>query len=166
MALKPYLPKISSNGLTRTSINMNLSKIKKIRPLYNKVLITADRFTEDQVSDSGIIDPTKQHGVLMPVQKVVAIGPMVRDVKEGDVVCFNPTRYGKTVQVKDENSIKGVMESHHSEVRYNFPVINIDGTDFLYIYDSDIDYVIEEYEEVKSGALYTPDKKLKTPKIR
>lgn len=85
---------------------MNLSKIKKIRPLYNKVLITADRFTEDQVSDSGIIDPTKQHGVLMPVQKVVAIGPMVRDVKEGDVVCFNPTRYGKTVQVKDENSLK------------------------------------------------------------
>lgn len=156
---------ISSSGLTSISINMNLSKIKKIRPLYNKVLITAEKFTEDQVSDSGLIDPTKQHGVLMPVQKVVAVGPMAKDIKEGDVVCFNPTRYGKSVQIKDENSIKGVTENYHSEIRYNFPVVNIDGTDYLYIFDSDIDYVIEEYEEAKSGAIYTPDKKLKTPKI-
>ena len=156
---------ISSNGSTSILINMNLSKIKKIRPLYNKVLITADKFTEDQVSDSGLIDPTKQHGVLMPVQKVISVGPMGRDVKEGDVVCFNPTRYGKTVQVKDENSLKSVVETHHSEIRYNFPIVNINGTDFLYIYDSDIDYVIEEYEEVKSGTIYAPDNKIKTSKI-
>lgn len=144
---------------------MNLSKIKKIKPLYNKVLITAEKFTEDQVSDSGLIDPTRQHGVLMPVQKVTAVGPMVRGINEGDVVCFNPTRYGKSVQVKDNDSLKSVTETYHTEVRYNFPVINIDGIDYLYVFDSDIDYVIEEYEEAKPSAVYVPDKKLKTPKI-
>lgn len=121
-------------------------KVKKIKPLFTSVVTTMDRYTEDVTLESGLIDTTKQQGGIKEYQTVVAVGGSVRDIKVGDLVCINPIRYA--VKKHQEGSLKDGVITDNPVIRFDFPTIEINGKQYLYLQDRDIDFVIEEFEEV------------------
>ena len=132
-------------------------KLKKIKPLFTAVVTTAERFEEDELS-GGVIIQSK--GEMRPLQKVISVGDCVRNIKVGDIVMVNPTRYTKVKQ-EMKNSIKETMtQVHEAKVTYDIPVIQLDGVDHLYLQDRDIDFVVEDYEEVESSNIVLPEKKI------
>ena len=119
---------------------MNLIDIKKITPSYNFIQVTADRDTEV----SGILrDPECPYST---VQKIVAVGPMVKNYKVGDLVMLNLTRYRKTSIPKD--SLKEDMNGVTEIVKYTMPVIELDKNEYMLLTDSDIDFTIDEYDQI------------------
>lgn len=130
-------------------------KIKKIKPMFTAILTTMDTY-EDDVTCNSIIVKTK--GTIKEYQKVVAVGDTVRSVKVGDLVCINPKRYA--VVKHQEGSLQDGVISDNPVVRYNFDIIEMNDTPYLLLQDSDISYIIEEFEEIKNEKLIVPDTKL------
>jgi co-chaperonin GroES (HSP10) len=121
--------------------------IKKIKPLFTNILVTGDKYEED-VKINGMI--TSQKGDLKLYQKVLEVGSMVRDVKVGDTVMFNPKDYA--VMKYSENSIKNDMDMN-KRIKWNLPWVTIydeegNSHDCLMLKDRDIEFVFEG-EEVK-----------------
>lgn len=127
--------------------------IKKVKPMFNSIIVTSRRYTIDDVKGKSII--TKDVGSLKEIQEVIAVGTTVRDIKVGDLVLINPTRYG--VRKHQEGSLKDGIISDNPIIKYNFNTIEIDGINYLKIYDQDVDMIIEEWEEDKkdSGIIVT-----------
>lgn len=121
--------------------------IKKIRLTANYILVTKEVY-DGKTTEGGVIIPK---GNMKEFQKVVTVGPMVRGIKEGDLVCINPKRYA--VHQYKEGSIKGDIQGMDKVVSYNFNQVKIDGKPHLLITEQDIDFVIEEYEEVEGSGL-------------
>ena len=118
--------------------------LKKIKPLYTRILTTMDMYVEDQAtSPGGIIDVSKLKKGIKEYQTVVAVGTSVRNVKEGDVVCINPDRYA--VRQYEKGSVKNDILTNQI-TKYNFNVVSIDGTDYLMLDEADIEFIVEEYE--------------------
>jgi len=132
--------------------------IKKIRPMANYLVTTKEEYTEDDARKSGLI--TKMIGSLKEYQKVVAIGPMVRGIQVGDIVCINPRRYAKYKH--QPGSLKDGVVTDNPVVAYNFNVIELDHVSHLLLTDQDIDFVIEESEEeeVKENPIIVPERKI------
>ena len=128
---------------------MSTLKIKKIKPMFNRVLTTCDLYTEDLMTD-GIIDSTKVEGAIKEYQTVIACGPTVKCVKPGDVVVINPTRY-QVMKHKEGTLNDGVIQDN-AVLSYNFPIMAVNDAPCLYIYDSDIEFVIKEFEMVNEAA--------------
>lgn len=61
-------------------------KIKKIKPMFNRILVTADKY-ENDVKQGGVVVVTA--GTLKEYQKVISVGDTVRGIKEGDFVLIN-----------------------------------------------------------------------------
>lgn len=128
-------------------------KIKKIRPRFNGVITTATKYVGDQYADKGslILDTRRQSGTLNLFQRVVSVGPMVHDIKEGDVVKLNLKRY------KMANHAKGQLEDNvqHDDLQaeYSIPMIDLEGVTYLNIMDNDIDFVVTDYEVDDGGLL-------------
>lgn len=121
-------------------------RIKKIKPMFTSIVTTMDKYGNDQFADDGhILNVKKMAGALKENQKVVAIGEMVKGIKVGDMVNINPTRYA--VMKHKEGSLKDNIVTDNPVVGYNFRTVMIDGNEYLYLEDRDINYVIEEYEE-------------------
>ena len=118
--------------------------IKKVRPLFTKIVTTMNRYEEDQHNGS-LIDTRKTAGSVMEYQTVVAVGQNSAGIKVGDVVMINPTRYA--VMKHERNSLKDGVFEDNPVVGYNLPVITIGGVDHLLLESSDVDFIIEEYEE-------------------
>jgi co-chaperonin GroES (HSP10) len=130
--------------------------LKKVKPMFNRVITTADIWEEDQYIN-GIIDTSRAKGALKEHQKVLAVGTTVRDIKEGDVVCVDPTRY--TVVKHNDKSIKNNIIGDNPVVSYRFDTIKLDGKQCLVLYDQDIKYIVEDSEEIEdSGHIIIPDK--------
>lgn len=120
-------------------------KLKKIKPLYTRIVTTMDMYVEkDASSPGGIVDVTKLKKGIKEYQKVIAVGTSVRNVKVGDWVCVNPDRYA--VKQFSENSVKNDLMVNQV-VRYNFNVVTLDGTDYLMLDEADVEFVIEEMED-------------------
>ena len=117
--------------------------IKKIRPMANYLVTTREEYTEETAKKGGII--VKQTGIPKEYQKVVAVGPMVRNISVGDIVCINPRRYA--VKKYQEGSLKDGIVTENPVVKYIFNVIELDHVPHLLLTDQDIDFVIEEFEE-------------------
>lgn len=123
--------------------------IKKVRPMFNQVITTMDKYSDDEMKTGSIIDVSKVNNPIKEYQKVVAVGPMVKNIEVGDIVMINPKRYGK-VRHK-EGSLKDGIITDNPVVSYNFNVIELNHTPFLLLLDQDIDFIIEEYEEVEDS---------------
>ena len=123
-------------------------KIKKIKPMFNKLLTTCWLY-ENNVENDGIIDASKEAGSIMEYQKVLAVGPFVKHVKVGEWVLVNPTRY-QVMKHKEGSMNDGVIQDN-AVLSYNFPILPINGEPCLYLYDSDIDFVIKDWEEDDSS---------------
>lgn len=123
--------------------------IKKIRPMFNQVITTMEKYSDEELKVGSIIDVSKVNNPIKEYQKVVAVGPMVRNIEVGDVVMINPKRYGKMLH--KEGSLKDGVIGDNPVVSYNFNVIELDHQPYLLLLDQDIDFIIEEYEEVEDS---------------
>jgi hypothetical protein len=119
-------------------------KIKKIKPPFTTVITTLNIYEEDLIVD-GVVRVPK--GSLKRYQTVVAIGPNVRDVKEGDLVLLNVQNYAR--QKYRNNSIKEDISEMEEEVVYDIPKLFIGDTVYGKFQERDMDGVIEEYEEIE-----------------
>lgn len=124
--------------------------IKKIRPMFTALVTTMNKYEEDAVNSSGIIEANKQQGGLKEYQEVLAVGDSVRGIKVGDLVCINPSRFG--VKKHREGSLKDGVITDNPIITYNFDVVVLDGKQCLLLQDRDIEFVVEEYEEIKPTA--------------
>lgn len=126
-------------------------KIKKIKPVATRMLVTGNKFSEDMYNEYGIIESKK--GDMKEYQEVLEVGPMVRDIKPGDKVMLNMLHFA--VMKYDPNSIKGDMGMQKIK-GYQFPIVEIateDGTqECLYIDQQDIMFSFEgdEVQGVKN----------------
>lgn len=119
--------------------------VKKIKPMFTSVITTADMMEDKDMMVGGLIDVRKSKKTIKEFQKVIAIGPHVNGISVGDLVCVNPTRFGKPYQKK--NSLNQAVEEYETMISYQFDFIEIDGNMCLKLQDRDIDYVVEEFEE-------------------
>ena len=132
--------------------------IKKIKPLFTAVVVTAAVYPRDY-KEHNIISPKANK--LKEYQKVVAVGDSCRDIKEGDLVCIDLSLYAQRKYKK--NSVKSDMEELNNEiVGYNVPQINIDGKDCLYLDIRDIKYIVQEFDnkENEEQVIITPSKNI------
>lgn len=131
--------------------------VKKIKPLFNYIITTMNKYQSDGKIGDLIV---KQRGTLKEYQKVVAVGNSVREIKEGDVVMIDPTRYA--VMKHEKGSLKDGIVEDNPVMSYNFKTVEMDGVEYLLLYDSDIKYIIEDYiedDEEAQSSLILPDKK-------
>lgn len=114
--------------------------------MFTGIVTTMDKYTEPVYTPgTHIIDTSKTKNGLKEYQKVIAIGDSVRNVKVGDLVCINPSRYAVKTYSKD--SLKESMDEYYNAVtKYNFNVVHIDGQDYLMLQENDIDFIVTKYE--------------------
>nr|DAD98386.1 MAG TPA: mHsp60, mHsp10, Mitochondrial, Chaperonin, Complex, Symmetric [CrAss-like virus sp. ctWDt29] len=129
--------------------------VTKIKPLFDHLLITADRFEKDMIH-SGVILAKK--GDLKLWQTVVDVGSVVRDIKVGDKVMINPNDFA--VKKYNKNSVQNDLDNN-PVITYNFPFETVDDEkgnpkDYLYISDRNVKYVFEGIE--KDDSLILPGK--------
>lgn len=135
-----------------------MKKLIKVKPLFNKIITTMDLYENDQMSN-GVIDTRKTQGSLKEYQTVVAIGTTVLNIKVGDVVAINPTRYAHMKH--NPGSLKNGIIDDNAVVGYKFNTITIDNKEYLMLYDQDIDFIVEEWEDVEDTGptkVIQPDK--------
>lgn len=128
--------------------------------MFTSLITTMDKYKEDVVVN-GIIDPNKREGGLKEYQTVLAVGGSVRDIKVGDLVCINPTRFA--VKQHQAGSLKDGVITDNPVIKYNFDVVEMDSKQCLLLQDRDIDFIIEEYEEVEDSetvSIIKEDKKI------
>ena len=113
--------------------------------MFTSLITTMDKYEQD-VTTGGLINVTKMQGGLKEYQTVLAVGGSVRDIKVGDLVCVNPARFA--VRKHQAGSLKDGIISDNPVTTYNFDVVEMDGKQCLLLQDRDIDFIIEEYEEV------------------
>lgn len=140
--------------------------IKKVRPLFTKIVTTMDKYEEDQKTGV-LIDTKKQAGAVKEFQKVVSVGTNSAGIKEGDLVCINPSRYA--VMKHHKGSLKDGVIEDNPVIGYNLPIIEINNTPHLLLETQDIEFIVEEYEDIKEeetveskaakAGLYTPGPK-------
>ena len=118
--------------------------IKSIKPMFNRLVTTMDKY--DIKKTNGIIDPTKSNAV-KEYQKVLAVGPMVRNIQVGDIVFIDPRRYA--VMKHREGTLQDGVIKDNPVIGYKFDIVEIDGEDCLMLEDNDIKYIaeIEEFDE-------------------
>ena len=119
-------------------------KIKDIRPVYTRIITTANRYTENQ-KNGVILDAKKLEGRYKEYQTVVKVGSSVREVKEGDVILIDPSRYMKR-KYNDNSLREDFVENPILEI--NIPTVQMNDEDYFMIEERDIAYVIEDSEEV------------------
>lgn len=128
--------------------------------MFTALITTMDKYEHDERTACGLLDVTKQQGGLKEYQRVLAIGSSVRDIKVGDLVCVNPTRFA--VKQHQAGTLKDGVVTDNPVVKYNFDVIEMDGKQCLLLQDRDIDFIIEEYKEVPDptpSTLIKPEEK-------
>lgn len=133
-----------------------VTTIKKIKPLFNGLITTMDKYPKI-VTTGTVIDPSKS-GAVKEYQKVVAIGPMVRGIEVGDTVFINPSRYA--VMKHKKGTLEDGVIKDNPVVGYNFDIVNIDGVDHLFLQDNDIKYVAEVEEFDENPTIVTDSNKL------
>lgn len=135
-------------------------KIKKIKPMFTALITSMDKYEQD-VTTGGLINVTKMQGGLKEYQTVLAVGDSVRGIKVGDLVCINPTRFA--VKKHREGSLKDGVITDNPVTTYNFDIVEMDGKQCLLLQDRDIDFIIEDWEEIPDqpqSTIIQPEKKI------
>ena len=127
--------------------------------MFTSLITTMNKYEHDKTTSSGLIDVTKREGTLEEYQRVLAVGNSVRDIKVGDLVWINPTRFG--VKKHQEGSLKDGVVTDNPIITYNFDIVEMDGKQCLLLQDRDIDFIIEEWEDVPDNpsSIIQPEKK-------
>lgn len=135
-----------------------MKKLNKIKPMFNRIVTTMDTYEKDQYNGS-LLDTSKQRGSLKEYQTVLAVGTTVRDIKVGDLVCIDPTRY--MVTKHRDKSLQGNIMGDDMAIGYKFNTIKLGDKECLMLFDQDVSFIIEESEDVEDQAapiIIQPDK--------
>lgn len=133
-----------------------ITTIKKIKPLFNMLVTTCNKYDDNKkLAGTSLIDASKVNSV-KEYQTVVSVGPSVRGIEVGDTVYINPSRYA--VKKHQEGSLKDGVITDNPTVGYNFNLVDIDGETHMLLYDNDIMYVAEVEEFEENPTLVTPEK--------
>lgn len=130
--------------------------IKKIKPLFTKVVVTKDVYTEESSLSKGGLQIHKS-GEVKEIQTVVAVGDSVRNIKVGDLVCVDPSRYA--IKKYQENSVKNDILTNQI-VGYNIPLVELDGKECMILDNNDVRFVIEEYEDKPDSGIISGQKSI------
>ena len=125
-------------------------QVKKVKPIGCQVLVTRERYTWDDENAAGIVDFGHMKGDLKTYQTVLAVGNDVSFVKPGDVVEINLYKYA--VFKEDPNSVKALADNPIVEFRTNDVELVDDAGDMvmcMLIDQRDVQYILEDFEEVK-----------------
>lgn len=122
-----------------------MKKLIKVKPMFNRIVTTMDTYEKDQYNGT-LLDTSKQKGSLKEYQTVLAVGTSVRDIKEGDIVCIDPTRY--MVTKHRAKSLQGNIMGDDIAIGYKFNTINLNDKECLMLFDQDISFIVEESEDV------------------
>lgn len=137
---------------------MDTINLKKVRPIFNGILITAniEELAEPQIGK--IINPDAIRRSVKLVQTVVAVGESVRAVKPGDVVYMNYDRYAVRKYKDENNGLKEEMAEFYKMgiIAYQFNEIIIDGVPHLLVFENDVRFIVEEMEEIKPSVIIQP----------
>lgn len=117
-------------------------KLSKIRVPFNHVLTTKDLYERDVYEDGMIV---KTAGSVKEYQKVITVGNTVSVCKAGDTIIIDPKRYA-VMQHKDGENWNGVVKDN-PVVGYSIPEVTLNGKNCLLIYDTDVQLILDEYEE-------------------
>ena len=125
-------------------------KIKHVKPMFTTVITTAVRYVGDQINDTGLILSTDRlKGTMNPIQTVYAVGNTVTGIKPGDVVFINFKRYAQAQHLPGK--IEDNIQSDNLSVKYSLPYIEIDGVQYLKIQNTDIEYIIDDFDPSDGG---------------
>ncbi len=128
-------------------------KVLEIKPMFTGVVTTARKYVGDIATDSGLIIPSKLEGQLNYYQWVVAVGDMVKDIKKGDIVRINFKRYVMPKHTPGAIDADANIQHDDMSLRYEIPMVNIDGQECLFLQNNDIEYVVTKYEGIDEGGL-------------
>lgn len=126
-------------------------KLKKITPTFNHILTTKNLRDHDEYDNGVLVRPA---GSTKEWQRVVAVGPTVKNCKVGDYIMVDPVRYAVTKH--QDGSLKDGVVADNVTVAYNIPIITVDDKEYMYLFDTDIQFVIDKFEETEDlPPLYT-----------
>lgn len=126
-----------------------MRKLIKVKPMFNRIITSMDTYKEDQYNGN-LLDTTKQKGSLKEYQTVLAVGTTVRDIKVGDLVCIDPTRY--MVTKHRDRSLQSNIMGDDMAIGYKFNTIKLGDEECLMLFDQDVSFIIEEYEDIEDQA--------------
>ena len=120
-------------------------KVKSIKPLFTGVLITENKYETTSTKNGIIISAKQTEGHIKEYQTVVKVGSSVREIKPGDIVLINPSRYLR--KKFDENSIRDDFDKNPT-IEINIPTVVINDKEYFLIEDRDVAYIIDDCEEI------------------
>lgn len=120
-------------------------KVKSIKPLFTGVLTTANKYETTSTKNGIIVSAKQTEGHIKEYQTVVKIGSSVREIKPGDIVLINPSRYLR--KKFDENSIRDDFDKNPT-IEINIPTVVINDKEYFLIEDRDVAYIIDDCEEI------------------
>lgn len=129
-------------------------KIKKVKPMFTGIIVTATKYKGETTTRGGlIIDTTKLDGQLNPFQTVIAVGDMVKDIKEGDIVKLNFKRYAKARHVPGAIDEAENKQFDNLSISYEIPIVPINDVDYLFMQTNDVEYIVTDCEIDEGGLL-------------
>lgn len=132
--------------------------IVRLRPMFTNIVVTFDRVDHDIYDEHGLIDTSRPVGSVKQFQRVVAVGESVRNVKVGDIVSINPSRYA--VKKYPKESMKNDMDISNPVIKWNFKFVEIGDDVCWLITENDIEYIVDEWENLPD---FTPRTKIVVP---
>ena len=120
-------------------------KVKSIKPLFTGILTTANKYETTSTKNGIIIIAKQTEGHIKEYQTVVKVGSSVREIKPGDIVLINPSRYLR--KKFDENSIRDDFDKNPT-IEINIPTVVINDKEYFLIEDRDVAYIIDDCEEI------------------
>ena len=137
-------------------------KLNQIQVRANTIVTTACRYYNNKEEKDAGIAKKKAEGKLISLaedknlpflyQKVINVGPVVHDVKEGDIIKINPIYYLDRKLVEQRNSLeKDVLDvtgtrvkEEYSQLDYTFPTTVLNGEECLLLFDRDVEFIIQD----------------------
>ena len=139
---------------------MEVLKIKKIKPLFDNLVTTMNRYKDDyKIKGTDIIDSSKS-GAVKEYQTVIAKGGFCKDINVGDTVFINPARYA--VMKHEKGSLQDGIIKDNPVVGFNFETIEVDGKECLLLKHADIKFVAE-VEEFETNPAIVTEKNTRKP---
>lgn len=124
-----------------------IQKVKKIKPLFNRVLIQIDKQDLDYTKTGIKTGKYGEKGEPKLLQKVFAIGDMVSRVKVGDYVAVDWDKYMMPLTKSSGMNIDGEIRTYVNILESKPIWIGDEPNPYYMISENDIIYVAEEVEE-------------------
>jgi hypothetical protein len=126
-------------------------KIKSIKPVFNKIVCTADKYEIPQyIPGTTIVDGDKKTLGLKEYQTVLMVGPDVTAVTVGEVIVINPAEYMVKKYSKDTTKSQ-MSDVYNPVIEYNFNIVLVNGQECLILKERDIDYIVTDSEEIEDS---------------